>query len=75
MKIRLICVCVPCSLSELASIIVSTSDNEAVKENGRKLQVLRYLLLGWMIAVIPSKLTSLINAENEASLFVNPKRL
>lgn len=74
MKILLICVCVPCSLSELASIIVRTSDNEAVKENGRKLQVPEVFVVrkgdsGY------SKLTSLINSENEASLFVNPKCL
>ena len=75
MKICLICVCVPCSLSEVARINVRTSDNEAVKENGRKVQVLRYLLLGWMRAVIPSELTSLIHSKNEASLSVNPKCL
>lgn len=72
MKIHLICVC---SFSEVARIYMRTSDNEAVKENDRKLQVPRYLLLGWMIAVIPNELTSLIHTENEASLSVNPKRL
>lgn len=69
MKIWLICVCVPCSLSEVARRNIRTSHDKAVKENGRKLQVPRYLL-GWMIVVIPNELTSLIHRENEASLYL-----
>lgn len=51
MKTDLIFVCIPCSLSEVARIYLRKSDNEAVKENDRKLKVPRYLLLGWMITL------------------------
>lgn len=68
-----LCVCT-LSLSEIARVSVRTSDNEAVRENGRNLQVQR-CLVGWMIVVIPSELTSLIHSKNETALSVNPKCL
>jgi len=45
MKIRWICVCVPCSLSEVARTTVRARDNEAVKENGRKMAGLKVFVV------------------------------